>query len=671
MTLATEARELAACGFAVFPLRPNRKDPAIKGGFTNATTEPEQVRQAWALRPNMNIGIATGGMSNGIVVIDCDYHPEDGRDGLTVKAEWESAHGDFPETVCAETPTGGEHYYFRIDEPFNCSTNAEKAVDIRADGGYVVAPPSIHPNGKQYTWINAPQDVPLADADDNVKAFIRSVQHSDGRKPKFQLPEKIGKGQRNDTMFKLACSLQSFGYEDDDILIQLNGVNSMRCNPPLPAEEIMRIFNQAVAYAKGEKREERKQTNGKMPHNVFGQTLIDEDHACLIDGAPAVFDGRRYATGWHAVQRAMLAHADGVKQADQREICHYLTLKMPHREAADPALIGFSNGVWDMFGDGQLLPFSPDMVITNIIPHAWDSEAYDATADKFLDDIACGNPSIRANLEEVIGLCMYRSNEYGICPILLGEGSNGKSTFIRALRFMLGVENVSSLDIGIIGKQFQAGRLLGKLANLGDDISNEFLRGDTLAVFKKIVTGERIYTDVKGTDGFEFRPHCTLVFSANELPNLGDSSHGMLRRLFPIPFDAYFNPQSDTFDAQIGRKLCTEQAASYLCRLGVMGLQRVIAQNGMTPNDRSAQMVREVQLANDNVAAWIDEECISAESMNGRTTMAAYEDYSEWCAHAGTMRMSQKKFGRRLCMHLGMASKPTKIAGKSVRVYAI
>ncbi len=670
MTLASEAVELTQFGFSVFPLRPNRKDPAIKGGFTNATTEAEAVEYEWSLRPNMNVGIATGGVSNGLVVIDCDYHPEDGRDGLSVKAEWEREHGDFPETVCVETPTGGEHYYFRSDEPFNCSTNADKAIDIRADGGYVVAPPSIHPNGRPYAWINAPEDMPIADVDENVKAFIRSVQHGGERKPKFQLPEVIGKGQRNDTIFKLACSLQSQGLEDDQILIQLNGVNQMRCHPALPVDEVEKIFQQAISYSKGEKKDESDSKPRKVPHNVFGAKLIKQDHACWIDGAPAVFDGRRYATGWNAVQRAMLKHFDGIKQSDQREVCHYLTLMMEDRPAADPSLIGFTNGVYDMYGDGTLRPFDPDIVITNIIPHEWNPDAYDETVDKFLDDVSCGDKAIRMNLEEAIGLCMYRSAEFGTCPILLGEGSNGKSTYIDALRFVLGTENTSSLDIGVIGKQFQTGRLLGKLANLGDDISNEFLRGDTLSIFKKVVTGDRLYTDVKGTDGFEFKPYCTLVFSANEMPNLGDYSKGMLRRLTPIPFDAYFDADSDGFDPYIGRKLKTEQAASYLCKLGVMGLQRIIAQNSMTPNQRSRDMVREVQLENDNVAAWIDEAGITRDFLIGKTTTEVYNNYSDWCLSSGTKRVGKKRFGRKLSKQQQIATKATRHNGKGVRVYA-
>lgn len=672
VSLASEALNLAKAGFAVFPLRENRKDPAIAGGFTNAATNHEQVEAMWNLRPHLNLGIATGGVSGGLVVIDCDYHPDEGRDGLSVKAEWEAIHGEFPRTVCVETPTGGEHYYFRSDEPFNCSTNHEKAIDIRADGGYVVAPPSIHPNGKPYVWIESYEECKVADIDDNVKAFIRSVQGSNGKHKKFELPDVIPSGGRNDTLFKLACSLQAQGSTDEEILAQLHGVNKLKCKPPMSDVEVEKIFNQAIEYKKGIKRQpENTGTKRKMPHDVFGRKLIEEDHACKVDGAPAVFDGQRYVTGWSAVERAIVRHQSGTKRQDQREICHFLDLQMEHVESAPPHLIGFLNGIWDMFGDGELIPYSPDTIITNVIPHMYNNDAYDPVVDKFLDDVSCQDKAIRANLEEVIGLCLFRSNEYGICPILLGEGSNGKSTFIDALRNVLGIENTSSLDIGILGKQFQTGRILGKLANLGDDISNEFLRGDALAVFKKVVTGDMLYSDVKGGDGFEFKPYCTLVFSANEMPNLGDYSKGMLRRLFPIPFDAYFDASQPGYDPFIGRKLKTPEAASYLCKLGVLGLQRVMAQNGMSPNSRSREMLHEVRLSNDNVAAWIEECGITRDSILNKGTTYVYRGYTDWCAQNGAKPVSSRKFGRRVAQQLHVVTVVTRNGRHVGRTYRV
>lgn len=112
-----------------------------------------------------------------------------------------------------------------------------------------------------------------------------------------------------------------------------------------------------------------------------------------------------------------------------------------------------------------------------------------------------------------------------------GKASNGKSTYLNWLRSILGTENTSSLDIATLGQRFQAGRVVGKLANLGDDIPDGFLRGDELSMFKKLVTGDAIYTDVKNGDGYEFRPSASMVFSMNSVPRLSDTTDGIFRRL--------------------------------------------------------------------------------------------------------------------------------------------
>ena len=260
---------------------------------------------------------------------------------------------------------------------------------------------------------------------------------------------------------------------------------------------------------------------------------------------------------------------------------------------SDPSLIAFKNGVLDIT-TMKLRDFTDDDVIPNIIPHDWDENAECIDVDNVLLKMACGEPDVLESLIEVVGVCMYRSSEFTQSAILLGEGSNGKSTYIRMIQALLGTDNISSLDMSMLGKQFHTGQLAGKLANLGDDISNEFQRGDLLSVFKKVVDGNRIYADVKGVEGFEFEPRATLVFSANEFPRLADYTDGMLRRIFPIEFNAKFSKSDPDYDPRISKKITTEKACQRLAVLGVMGLQQVIENNGFTPNAASSRRVEEI-----------------------------------------------------------------------------
>ena len=249
--LGRAAIEYAKRGLAVFPLAERDKVPCIAGGFKNATTDPEQIAAFWKHRPNANIGIATGGMSGGLVVIDCDYDEARGEDGMRTVRSFEAANGEFPDSACVSTPRGGEHLYFLTDEPFDCSVNSDEGVDIRADGGYVVAPPSIHPNGGMYEWDMDIDDYGIQKADASVLAFIRKLQgEKKGRH--FVMPETIGKGERNDTIFKLACSMQSKGEQDEMIYAYCIATNNVKCKPPLSNAEVEKIVEQALRYQKGE-----------------------------------------------------------------------------------------------------------------------------------------------------------------------------------------------------------------------------------------------------------------------------------------------------------------------------------------------------------------------------------------------------------------------------------
>ena len=249
--LGRAALDYAKRGLAVFPLAERDKVPCIAGGFKNATTDPEQIAAFWRHRPNANIGIATGGMSGGLVVIDCDYDEARGEDGMRTVRSFEAANGEFPDSACVSTPRGGEHLYFLTDEPFDCSVNSDEGVDIRADGGYVVAPPSIHPNGGMYEWDMDIDDYGIQKADASVLAFIRKLQgEKKGRH--FVMPETIGKGERNDTIFKLACSMQSKGEQDEMIYAYCIATNNVKCKPPLSNAEVEKIVEQALRYQKGE-----------------------------------------------------------------------------------------------------------------------------------------------------------------------------------------------------------------------------------------------------------------------------------------------------------------------------------------------------------------------------------------------------------------------------------
>lgn len=148
MTHLEHALAYAAKGWAVFPLAKASKSPITEHGFKEASTDPKQIRKWWRAHPHANIGIATGRVS-GIIVVDVD--PKNGGDLATF---WKATGLDDHKLGLVTTGSDGSHLYFRYPDGIEVPSRIEfvKGVDLKSDGGYVVAPPSVHPNGVLYAW---------------------------------------------------------------------------------------------------------------------------------------------------------------------------------------------------------------------------------------------------------------------------------------------------------------------------------------------------------------------------------------------------------------------------------------------------------------------------------------------------------------------------------------
>lgn len=240
----------AKMGMAVFPLVPKSKNPATKNGFLDATTDTGKIDRWWRKNPCYNIGIATGRVSGGLVIIDLDIDKERGKYGNETLREWELEHGQLPDTCRAITGRGGSHLLYYTDREVTCSTEESKAVDIRGDGGYIVAPPSVHPNGRLYEWEQAPDEFVTEQANELVYEFIDFVRPQKKEQASFSVPESIPEGNRDNTLFKLACSLQAKGLSDEAIMAAVKAENEIRCVPPLSDKEVETKVESALKYQK-------------------------------------------------------------------------------------------------------------------------------------------------------------------------------------------------------------------------------------------------------------------------------------------------------------------------------------------------------------------------------------------------------------------------------------
>lgn len=236
MTLKEWALKYGRMGLAIFPLRARNKTPATKNGSKDATTDQKQIAAWWSKWPDANIGIATGSVSGGLVVIDLDRDEEKGCDGYEVLREWEKQHGQLPETCQSITGRGGYHLLYRDTAEHRNAQALYEGVDIRGEGGYIVAPPSVHPNGRHYEWEQGPDEFEIAQADDLVREFLKGPKKE--QQQYFHQPEVIPEGQRVSTLVALIGSQRAKGLGEAAIRAAVHAENEEKCSPPLTDQEL-------------------------------------------------------------------------------------------------------------------------------------------------------------------------------------------------------------------------------------------------------------------------------------------------------------------------------------------------------------------------------------------------------------------------------------------------
>lgn len=243
-SLQSEALIYAQNNFKIFPLKVNSKnEQVLKSWKEEATNDINQVTKWWLTNTQYNIGLKTG---SGLIVIDIDC--KNGKNGLE---QIKPFLADFPKTRIAKTCHGGYHFYYKVDREVRNFVDLLDGVDVRGDGGYVLAPPSIV-DDKSYTWVN---DLQIANANDSVYKLLER----DKLQVVNHLPSAtvIQQGVRNETLFRLGCMMQAKGMSDESIEASLEIENMKRCNPPLSKKELASIVKSITTrYDKPESNDE-------------------------------------------------------------------------------------------------------------------------------------------------------------------------------------------------------------------------------------------------------------------------------------------------------------------------------------------------------------------------------------------------------------------------------
>lgn len=262
------AIDLAKRSYYVFRLKPLSKDPAFLGWKDEATNDPAIVAELWKETPDCNIGIAH--WKRGDAAIDLDVKA--GKNGIETLIGLELAHGDLPAAPTVITASGGRHHIFRVAPGLRCSAGRVGiGIDVRAAGGYTVAPGSIV-NGKAYRWADdCPREAP--DMPPWLDSLARTPQRDALKAPEGgiapDLPHNVDRARRylaslvaagdvavsgeggNNRTYRLGAALHDLGVSSEKA-IELAEAWNEACDPPWSNDELATIIQNSFTYAENE-----------------------------------------------------------------------------------------------------------------------------------------------------------------------------------------------------------------------------------------------------------------------------------------------------------------------------------------------------------------------------------------------------------------------------------
>jgi putative DNA primase/helicase len=638
----TEAINYSKQGWAVFPC--TSKVPLTPNGFKDASNDPATVESLFAAHPNANIGLVTGKIS-GIFVVDIDI--KNGAGGAESLIELEKRNGLVPPTKESLTWSGGRHLFFKYpEEGVGCRTGIRPGIDIRGDGGYIIAPPSVV-NGRPYAW--EVSNHPIVEAPDWLLEMLSE------KKPDLDMtqPQVFEKGKRNSTLASLAGKMRRLGCDQDQIEQHLLKINQDSCKPPLPERTVRKIAQSISRYPATIA--EVKDSKESFNCNLIAEAILKEKTLAFCSDINYEYNGQYFKEkGSDYIKKLIgdkLGH--GCTTFKVTEVIAALKRKayIEVEQVNESPLLNLKNGMFNL-DICEVLPHDPAYYSTIQLPVEYLPESQCPIWLNTLNGIFEDKPAEDRKkcievIQEFFGLCLTKENKYEKALFLLGEGRNGKSTLLYSVENVLGQANYSAITLEDLVKPNYVAEIFGKLANISIETNAKSSIYD--AKFKAIVSGDTLTSDRKYGHPLKFRPFCKMVFALNNMPQVNDKTDAFYKRLIIIRLTRQFSDIEQ--DRALKEKLLKERNGIFVWML--QGYHRLKQRGYFDPGDNLEAETNEYRKENNSVLSFVDEKCqLSAENVITKDNL--YETYKSWCKDSGMMALSKKKFAIQLMKHYGL-----------------
>jgi putative DNA primase/helicase len=655
-------------GWCPIPIKKASKQTALGqlAPYLERPATQEELRSwAWA-----GVGIVTGRVS-GVLVLDVD-----GPEG-----EAELQKYGHPVTPMVRTPSGGLHLYFKHpDQHIRTGIRIAPGLDVKAAGGYAVAPPSIGENGKPYEWIVSHEEVELANP---PKWLMDILERKRPKEPAGPVGEQIPPGARNKELTSLAGSMRRRGMGEAEILGALLVTNEQRCKPPLDAEEVEKIAASVAGYEPADN-VVHISVNGHgsvQPPRGYNLTDLGNSERFVADHGGGV----RYCYPWASwlvwtgarwerdetgkaqrlakeTVRAIYREASEAEDEDRRKA---LAKHAARSESADkiramlelaksevpvspdelddaPLLLNAKNGTVNL-RTGELREHRREDLITKMAPVEYYPDAraplWAATLERCLP-----SEELRRFFKKLCGYAMSGDVSEHVLPVLYGTGANGKSTILNALLSIAGDYGMQAAPDLLVAKKGSHPTELADLFGMRFVASIEVEDGSRLAesLVKQLTGGDKVRARRMRQDFWQFDPTHKVFMAANHKPEVRGTDLGIWRRIRLIPFTETIAPADQ--DKQLPEKLRAELSGILAWAVeGCIEWQR----EGLQAPAEVRKATGAYRSEMDVIGAFLADECEIGDGYKA-PFKAVYERYSEWCAEGGERPETGRKFNARL-----------------------
>ncbi|MBS3813018.1 bifunctional DNA primase/polymerase [Candidatus Bipolaricaulota bacterium] len=658
-------------GFPVIPVNitSENKTPHVSWKkYQDELPNEEQIHKWWNWWPNAGVGIVTGKVS-GLLVLDVDTD-----EGWEYVRE-EKRIGSEP-TPVVRTGSGHHIYYKHPDEQVKNEVRLgeEKyGLDIRAEGGFVVAPPSVHNNGKRYRWIN---NISNNDLQDPPNWLLEEIEGSESKGVADLSFDEIEDGvphdQRNVAAARMAGKLfRMYGADSKELVWkELKDWNTNN-EPPLDESELTDVFRSIKRAEQNSSSDDAAKGMGtsnsdKKSHTQLASEFLETEqeagrHWQYVPESEVFYQYLEESGVWTKTRDQYLrseVRGFAVKASRKLDKTHSINeiigaikdlLSYPeNKDKLDPAddpnleLINVENGMLN-WKDSQLTEHEPDYYSTLQLPIEYDPSASCELWEKTLKQWV-PQEDTRKFLQEFIGYSLIPDTSRQKSIILYGSGSNGKSTFLEVIGALFGESNLTHIPLHRLANRFETGKLQGKLVNICPDIDSNYI--ESTGLLKTLIAGETLRAEEKYKPSYDLNPIARLIFSANELPNASDKTEAWYRRFEFVEFPRKFKPEDEGYNPNLKHDLLDELPRIF--NWALEGLRRLKESGRFAVSESMKRSKSRYRAVNDSVKYFYEEKVFEGGVDDFLPTEYLYRKFKSFCDDAGMNTVSRRKFTKRL-----------------------